>query len=327
MQRTLTCLVRTPAALDAARAALMELLQVGEQLPAHPGISPLPAGAHASALPLAPRLTLELLHLPPSLLPFHWREGQQLHLLSASLCEAAAAQGALPALLAQAASGRSRVAGALHSLRLLPSGLPLPQLQLHLAAPSEAAAAAAPPPLPPQAPAAEGALKELVLGVPDGGALAAAQERLAAIATRAQGSLAVWHLHCGTLPRVRLLPSAYSALVFHTASLGDLLARSSSSSSGSSAGLALHGQRHGVDGVAGNGQLRARGAALAGLDVRFCSSAGVPGMFAEDERTLTDLMDPQLNNVEGKKEALACKSIVGMDLVSTLRLRLSGRVG
>ena len=38
-------------------------------------------------------------------------------------------------------------------------------------------------------------------------------------------------------------------------------------------------------------------------------------------------MDPALNNTEGKKNMLACKSIVGMDLVSTLRLRLSGRVG
>jgi hypothetical protein len=61
--------------------------------------------------------------------------------------------------------------------------------------------------------------------------------------------------------------------------------------------------------------------------VRFCASAAVAPYFAEDEATLTDVMDPALNDTEGKKNMLACKSIVGMDLVSTLRLRLRGRVG
>jgi hypothetical protein len=132
----------------------------------------------------------------------------------------------------------------------------------------------------------------------------------------------VWRTHCGTLPRLRLLPSAYSALVFHADSLQGV-------GGGGVPGveLHLHGQRHGFEGAGGSGQLRARGPALAGLDVRFCASAAVAPYFAEDEATLTDVMDPALNDTEGKKNMLACKSIVGMDLVSTLRLRLRGRVG
>jgi hypothetical protein len=332
MLRTLTCLVRTPEALDAAHAALRALLAPLPGAPplAEPLPAALPPGARHCALPLGPRLALELLHLPPTLLPFHWREGQQLHLVSARLC--GSAEGALAPLLAQAAAARSRVAGALHGLGLLPAGLALPQLQLHLpaAAPAPAAGAQQQQQQQQQQPLAEGALKELVLGVPEGSALAAAEARLAAAATRARSSLAVWHTHCGTLPRLRLLPSAYSALILHAASLPEAAARHAEGGGGGGSGvrLELHGQRHGVEGVAGNGQLRVRGAALAGLDLRFCSSAGAaPGLFAEDEATLTDLMDPALNNIGAKKEALACKSIVGMDLVSTLRLRMSGRVG
>jgi hypothetical protein len=305
--RHITCVTRSPAALSAAAAALASFLHTSL-----PPISPLPSapdGVLRCALPLrhSPNLSLELLHIPPSMLPFAWRGTAQVHLVAAHLCARAALDSVAPLL-----NARGRVAGLLHTLGI-PAAMPLPRPLLHLAA-----GPLQPLPLPlPRAPPQEGELKEIVLGVADGESFAALQATLAAVAARTRSSLSVWDLSCGTLPLLRLLPSSYSALVFHAGSLGERSA---------SPHLELHGQRHGVEGEAGSGQLRLRHPALEGLDVRVCAARAPQPVFAEDEATLTDVMDPGLNNMRSKSVSLACKSIVGMDLISTLKLRVSGRV-
>ena len=301
--RHITCVTRSPAALSAAAAALSSFLRIPL-----PPISPLPSapdGVLRCALPLrhSPNLSLELLHIPPSMLPFAWRGAAQVHLVGAHLCARAALDSVAPLL-----NARSRVAGLLHTLGI-PAAMPLPRPLLHLAAGSLQPQ--------PRAPPQEGELKEIVLGVADGESFAALQATLAAVAARTRSSLSVWDLSCGTLPLLRLLPSSYSALIFHAGSLGERSA---------SPHLQLHGQRHGVEGEAGSGQLRLRHPALEGLDVRVCAARGPQPAFAEDEATLTDVMDPGLNNMHSKSVSLACKSIVGMDLISTLKLRVSGRV-
>jgi len=173
---------------------------------------------------------------------------------------------------------------------------------------------------------AAGALKEVVVGATSDGALAAALARARALeaalgAARDARALSAWRLRgCGT--SLRLLPSRYSALVLHA---GGALAPLAAAVGGGGA-AALHGARHGEAGAA---QLRVTADALAGLDVRFCDYAGARPFFNEAAETLTDAMDPALNRDPSDPAAqasLACKSIVGMDLVSTLRMRMTGRV-
>jgi hypothetical protein len=316
--RSLSVITRSPSALEAAYTAITSVLSH----PAASCISPHPhssvPGVLASSVAVSSSLSLQLLHIPPSLLPYTWTGSKQVHFVGGNW-SASAASDALPLLLAASAqSVQAKVLGLLQQLSL-PVGLPLPSPRLELE-PSAAAAAGDAPPW------QDGQLKEVVLGVEDGGVLSALQGRVSSMATRTPSSLSVWRPRCGTLPLLRLLPSHYSALVFHTASLAALAAAQGEGSSAAAARLELHGQRFGTVG-SGNGQLRLRCAALEGLDVRFCEAPTPPPYFSEDEATLTDLMDPALNNVEAKSNSLACKSIVGMDLVSTLKLRMRGRVG
>lgn len=176
-----------------------------------------------------------------------------------------------------------------------------------------------------------GVLKEVVIG---------AQGRFLTTALGLAGSMeadrfaardalatCAWRLAaCGTT--LRLLPSRYSALVLN-APRGQLRAIKARLDAAGADGLSgeFYGDRHGT---AESGQVVVICDALAGLDMRICVAAGVRPFFNEAREELTDYLDPNLNPEPGsaaQQNNLACSSISSLDLVSTLKLRLLGRVG
>ena len=140
-------------------------------------------------------------------------------------------------------------------------------------------------------------------------------------------------LLCGTT--LRLLPSRYSALVL-SAPKGETLNAikmrlDNTNNAGAGAGasslsVSIYGDRHGT---ANSGQILVTCDELAGLDLRYCGFSGARPFFNEAREELTDFLDPKLNPEQGSDAAntkMNCRSIVGMDLVSTIKLRLLGRV-
>jgi hypothetical protein len=174
-----------------------------------------------------------------------------------------------------------------------------------------------------------------VLGCEDGEPFATTQALAATVARRDREVLSVWRTQAG--PHLRLIPSLYSAIVFHPGGEKKLLPLEEGgeedplravrdSLSSRSIPYEMYGVRMGSTSV--TGQLQILDGAFSGLDVRVCPSGEGPSHhFNEARATLTDVMDPSLNANANKEVPLACKSIVGMDLVSTLKLRFTGRVG
>jgi hypothetical protein len=173
-------------------------------------------------------------------------------------------------------------------------------------------------------------MKEVVVGA-EGLFLSRALELTASMeashtAVRDAVAMSAWRmLHCGTT--LRVLPSRFSAIVFgaRRGELENLKARLDGCASGVLRGT-IYGDRHGQD---GSGQVVVNSDALTGLDLRFCADAGVRPFFNEAREELTDFLDPRLNPDPGSaaaKTSMACNSIMGMDLVSTIKLRLLGRV-
>jgi hypothetical protein len=279
-------------------------------------------------------VSLEILHDAALSSSFNWGD-KRLHFIGVGFGSDTAP---LVAHLRGAASVRGTVSSVLGGLGFSGNrfGQPLPQPQLvaSLEGGGEGGSHAPGPPPPPafpaaapEPPAAALLLKEVVLGVGDGAALQAQQGRASHVARRNRAALSVWTAPCGI--NLRLLPSAYSALVFWGAcgEAGDLEALGERLRTSGGGAVELYGQRSGAVDSASNGQLRFSHPTLHGLDVRFCAAGRTPAFFNEARETLTDRMDPALNDMQSKSVSLACKSIVGMDMVSTLRLRAFGRVG
>jgi hypothetical protein len=173
-----------------------------------------------------------------------------------------------------------------------------------------------------------GELKEIVIGA-EGQFLNAALDiahTLVQNQTAARDKLAscAWRLSlCGTT--LRLLPSRYSALVL-SAPKGEKLTEIKMRLDNSGVGGTIYGDRHGT---ADSGQILVTCDELAGLDLRYCVHMGARPFFNEAREELTDFLDPNLNPEHGSDAAntkMNCRSIVSMDLVSTIKLRLLGRV-
>lgn len=210
-------------------------------------------------------------------------------------------------------------------------------------------------------------LKELVLGAEDMGIFHASQAALeAAGARRHPAAPAVWRLpvdaagpaHRGmsATPAVRLIPSRYSALVFHAPAPlseleGVLLSRlgAAGDTSGSGEGdalrspsrprhqstavraaaqatqagsVSLYGVRRGDE---ESGQLALSLPALHPLDIRFCASQRHAAFFNERPETMSDDVDPATNppaDAPSKQVSMACPSVVGMEVRSTIKRRV-----
>lgn len=167
-------------------------------------------------------------------------------------------------------------------------------------------------------------LKELVLGAEDMSIFAASQAALeAAGARRHPGAPAVWRLpasgHTPSSPAVRLIPSRYSALVFHApAPLLELETALASRQ----CSVSLYGVRRGDE---ESGQLALTLPALHPLDIRFCASQRHAAFFNERPETMSDDVDPATNppaDAPSKQVAMACPSVVGMEVRSTIRRRV-----
>jgi hypothetical protein len=200
-------------------------------------------------------------------------------------------------------------------------------------------------------------LLEIVLGLGEGKGFSdgqAAMER--AGATRDASLPSVWRLPPGggggaggggggaaasssLSLHLRLLPGRYSALVLAAAPSAagadarkDWLARVAGRSS-SAKGAAAHdavvvvegyGERRGT---AGSGQAAVRLPQLQGLDIRVAASPSARPLpcFNEPPESMEDEVDPRLNppaDDPRKQVAMGCPSVVGMEVASTLRMRL-----
>lgn len=210
-------------------------------------------------------------------------------------------------------------------------------------------------------------LKELVLGAEDMGIFHASQAALeAAGARRHPAAPAVWRLpadaaapaHSGmtSSPAVRLIPSRYSALVFHAPAplavlegvLASRLAAAGDGSAGSendgfrspsrprqqstavraaaqasqAGSVSLYGVRRGDE---DSGQLALSLPALHPLDIRFCASLRHAAFFNERPETMSDDVDPATNppaDAPSKQVSMACPSVVGMEVRSTIKRRV-----
>lgn len=327
----LQVLARCPKSLDQCYTALQLFLRDTLQLPAPlepSGWAPRPSGTPqiiTASLPLSSQTSLDLYAFEgASSPPFSWGPSV-CHLMGVDF--GGGEPDTLQTLSALRATPASRVSSALHSLGLgMPLSLPRSRLTVSSSPPL-----AAPPPA---SSTGHGGLKEVVLGCEDGEPFATTQALAGIVARRDREVLSVWRTQAG--PHLRLIPSLYSAIVFHPGRAAatsqeeeveeDPLRAVRDSLASRSIPYEMYGVRMGSTTV--TGQLQLLDGALAGLDVRVCPSGlGPSHHFNEARATLTDVMDPSLNANANKEVPLACKSIVGMDLVSTLRLRFTGRVG
>jgi hypothetical protein len=314
-----TILCRDGAALEAALEQFCALLT------ADTAITRASVGGGGSTALLTPagpgRAALHLLALPGAAPPAS-ADGAALHLLCAHA--GAFTHGSLvrAALLASAPTP-SLFGAALRALRGGRAALPRGARVLPAAAGADAEAEE---PLGALAHAGscsgEAHVKEIVVGAADGAALRSSAAALAAGgAERANFSPAVWLGGGGAA--VRLLPSRFSALVLHAPGLG-----AAGAGGGGGGGGSVGGAPAEAYGSRGAGQLALRAPALAGLDVRVCAATGAAAAaWAEAPRALDeDVVDPALNPPAGaasKKVSLNCRTLVGMELAATLRLRLA----
>jgi len=271
----------------------------------------------ARSLPLGGNVQLDFMTLEHEL-PFEWGTSS-CHLFSVNFGEEGSME-TINSLHSLTQLPKARVARAIRSLGLPLSGLgsvlPRPKLSVQRISLDDEAPLAAPSAAQPQA-----GLREVVLGCEDGEAFMNTQSLASTVCIRDPNVLSIWKAPGGR-HFLRLIPSSYSALIFHPVSMSSVEERLGEQGITSE----LYGMRRGSS--TETGQLRVFHEALAGLDIRICTSRFPRHVFCETRQTLTDVMDPSLNGDHAASGAsLACKSIVGMDMVSTLKLRLTGRVG
>jgi hypothetical protein len=162
-------------------------------------------------------------------------------------------------------------------------------------------------------------LAEVVLGADSHALFVAAQRTLEAAG--AAHAAAVWRLpHAASAP-LRLLPGRSSALSLACGAeaLEALTQRLR---------LPLRGERRGAVGTgAAHYAAVSTLPALAGLDLRLVEAgAAAPSYFVEPSAAMDEDVDPAMNDPEDprKQQSLSCASVAGMDLVSTIRMRLRG---
>ena len=318
---SVTILMRDAAALDAALAALTSAA-LGF-VPAWAAARGAQGAVSAGVVSAGGGAALELLAAPALATRWDDRAGRapaRAALAAVNLARAGGASSpfaSLDALAARVARPAGVVRSALAALGVHPldgseAGGPLLTVDGAAGGDDDAAPAGG----------ASGGLKEVVLGV-EGAFLDAALGVLEASRGAARDAVAMsaWRLRgCGTV--LRVLPSRYSALVVHAP--GGLAAVAARGVAG-----VLHGARRADPAAA---QLLVASDALAGLDLRFCAHAGGAAarpFFNEARDVLTDVLDPRLNPEPGdsRDASIGCRAVSGMDVVSTLKLKLYGRVG
>jgi hypothetical protein len=355
-----TVLARSDAALDAAYATLVEALGFGglrepssssssSSSPSHASPPLLLRGPRRSAtVSLDGRTALELVTVPQ--VPWAWvdredRPPQLLRLLSVNVADNEGGHLAAPwGWESEVAAAVGSGAGATRVLSFLSSvGLGAFTSVPHVGPfivhggggwRGEQRPATTQPSQPTPPPAAA-SLVEIVLGLGEGKGFAAGESMLSGLgAARHAAFPSVWRLP-QTLsptphsPSLRLLPGRYSALV--VAILGGADARAAYLSRAVESGAAVahgYGERRGT---ALSGQAALRHPSLHGLDLRLAagSAAGAAAVplpcFNEPPEAMEDEVDPRLNpgaDSPGKQQSLGCPSVVGMEVASTLRMRL-----
>ena len=336
--RSVTLLCRDATALSRAHDALLGLGLSSAWAP-RAGHAALCASAGVS---LGQSTTLELVAAAPSV---HWRwpsEASALRLVSANLVADAAGDAAhdaaggdaasdsaggaadgddlvcgdvLAALLGGGGEGAGTLLASVGLGRWMPQAPVGPVVTLSAARPQRGVPSRAPaPPV-----AASLSLAEVVLGADSHALFVAAQRTLEAAG--AAHAAAVWRLpHAASAP-LRLLPGRSSALSLACGAeaLEALTQRLR---------LPLRGERRGAVGTgAAHYAAVSTLPALAGLDLRLVEAgAAAPSYFVEPSAAMDEDVDPAMNDPEDprKQQSLSCASVAGMDLVSTIRMRLRG---
>ena len=168
----------------------------------------------------------------------------------------------------------------------------------------------------------QGCLKEVCVGV-EGARLAEALALVEALevnshAVRDSRALSAWRLRaCGST--LRFLPSRYSALVLYAQ---DLEAAAREIAGAGVFDVARYGQSGG-----GEGELLLSSPLISGLDLRVCSLKSTRPFFNETRDAYTEDVDPNLNPQEGTGSDINCRGVAGMDVLSTVKMRVFGRVG
>lgn len=165
-------------------------------------------------------------------------------------------------------------------------------------------------------------LKEVCVGV-EGARLAEALALVEALQGRAHAvrdprALSAWRLRaCGST--LRFLPSRYSALVLYA---HDLDAAARDIAGAGVFDVARYGQTGG-----GEGELLLSSPLISGLDLRVCALKSTRPFFNETRDVYSEDVDPSLNPSEGTGADINCRGVAGMDVLSTVKMRVFGRVG
>jgi hypothetical protein len=312
MLKSVTLLTRDAGVLARAHESLRALFPLSPYCwPASGEIGE--AGAFSVGVCVYPRcgFVLELLHLPSSQ-KFRWDDRshskKDLKLTTANLVSSTVGRTehamdlGLACLLGQQPSGVFSFFTTVH-----------PECRITLDGGAVSGSSYAPPALPHSG-------VEVVLGSTNKEALA---ENLAAaqLSLRRHESISsVYRSACGSA--LRILPSRYSAVKLQHYNLGELQERVSALGGKSE----LYGER---GGVAGSGELRVSLPSCEGLDLRFSSEPEVCSFFNETQDSMLDDVDPSLNPDAQSLErsaSLGCTSIAGMEVRSTILLKLKGYV-
>ena len=155
-------------------------------------------------------------------------------------------------------------------------------------------------------------------------------------ATQDPSSLSVWRLPSDLqrAPAIRLIPGNHSALALscgnHLPRLRERLQDHIAEFSKSEHSFRNYGERHSETGSVR--QIAVRGIpALRGLDIRLMEGyapSNIRSFWIESEQCYDDDVDPALNppgSHISKQQSLSCASVVGMEVMSTVRTRLGLR--
>lgn len=203
-------------------------------------------------------------------------------------------------------------------------------------------------------------VREVVVGQADGPCLSRCVSVLEAVgAGRDPSNLSLYRLpqqRQDDAPCLRMLPGHYSALIcgvwssstagsWYTSTEGQASAEAAGAGAGAGEAIAavvervrayhastrsaggrdpiqVHGERRGAPGGA---QLLVALPALQGLDLRLCTAPGPLPFFTESATAYDDDVDPALNppaDDPRKAVSLSCQSVVGMEVVSTVKVKL-----